>query len=380
MVISTSQVNATGSDPSQATGACQPSHIRTQAFRRKRSDYSLNSQKTLASHVTWYSEGSRARVQRELVQHNCLKCGRLFTVEAYKSGMTSTCRSCRGCAGGKRGQVQTFSRSSRRRLMAWLNALKPEVKPFFLTLTYSDAYLKNLDPLDWKRTLKAFEARFRRAFPEGAYLWKLEVTDRKSGDNIGQLYPHFHLLVFVKGVSLYAFRAWVKRAWYEAVGTGDQKHLRAGTEVSQVRTRQGIRSYASKGMGQTLSAELAKVIQTAAGQSIGRYWGIVCWSNFVNWLSGVTSKLVSDVEACQVFRLFRRLLGHDFRRSLPSLTVSIEARTMQRILAPPAEQTSFRASGRPYSLPFMAWLRLQNKVTSGLYQAWSLTYFKEGAV
>ena len=175
----------------------------------------------------------------------------------------------------------------------------------------------------------------------------------------------------------------MKTAWYEAVGTGDIHHLKAGTEVSQVRTRQGVKSYASKGMGQTLSAELAKSIQSdAGGQSIGRYWGIACWGNFVNWLSGVTSRLVADAEACQVFRLFRRLLGHKFSRSLPSLTVSVDAKTVGRILSPPAPAvTCYQASGRPFTVPFIAWAysRQFKGVTSGLYQAWADNYsIKEG--
>ena len=184
-------MNAEGSQGK--TGACQPPHKRT----LKRSDFSLKTGE-LASHVSWYAEGSRARVQRELIQRSCLKCHKPFTVEAYRADSVVCCRACRGLTGGKRGQVTRFSLSSRRRLMSWLNALTPGVKPFFLTLTYSDAYLNNLKPLDWKRTLKVFELRFRRAFPEGAYIWKLEVTDRKSGVNKGALYPHFHLLVFLQ--------------------------------------------------------------------------------------------------------------------------------------------------------------------------------------
>lgn len=370
--------SGTGTTALQQDRACPPYHIRSQASTPKRSDYALNGRKCLSSHVSFYSEGCRARVQRQLERHTCFKCGNMFTVEAYRAGKVLTCRTCRrGKVDWKRGKVQTFSLSSRRRLMSWLNALKPEVKPMFTTLTYPDTYLKTSTPKAWKRDLKAFEDRFRRAYPEGAFLWRLEVVDRKSGVHVGAIYPHFHLLVFLKGVSVFTFRAWVKRAWYEVVGTGDIHHLKAGTEVSFVNSRQGIRAYASKGMAVTLSAELAKQIQTEAGQSVGRWWGISQWGNFVNWLSGVTSQLVTDVQASKILRLFRRLIGVDFRRSLPSLTVSIEARTIRRILAPPEGRTGFRVTGRVYNLPFMAWAFMKGRVQPDIYQAWAVAY-KEG--
>ena len=135
-------------------GACHPLHIRTHVEQPKRSDYALGG-RTLDSHISWYEEGSRARVQRQLVEQDCLKCGKPFTVEEYRADSQGLCRACRGW-GGKRGSVSTFSEDSRRRLIAWLNALKPDVRPLFLTLTYSDAYRKNLSPLDWKACLKRF--------------------------------------------------------------------------------------------------------------------------------------------------------------------------------------------------------------------------------
>jgi hypothetical protein len=60
---------------------------------------------------------------------------------------------------------------------------------------------------------------------------------------------------------------WLASAWYEIVGSGDEKHLRAGTEVRRVRRFRSVIAYASK--------YLAKEQGPDEARADGRMWGIV---------------------------------------------------------------------------------------------------------
>jgi hypothetical protein len=66
-----------------------------------------------------------------------------------------------------------------------------------------------------------------------------------------------------------ALQAWFAVNWYEVVGSGEPRHLAAGTRVEQVRSARGVFAYASK--------YLAKVEDDPAPEydSIGRCWGIM---------------------------------------------------------------------------------------------------------
>ena len=41
-------------------------------------------------------------------------------------------------------------------------------------------------------------------------------------------------------------RAWLSLAWYECVGSGDVKHLAAGTQVQAAKGARQVKAYASK--------------------------------------------------------------------------------------------------------------------------------------
>lgn len=66
-----------------------------------------------------------------------------------------------------------------------------------------------------------------------------------------------------------AIRSWFAVNWYEVVGSGEPRHLAAGTGVETVRSMRGMMAYASK--------YLAKVEDDPAPEyeSIGRCWGIM---------------------------------------------------------------------------------------------------------
>lgn len=160
---------------------------------------------------------------------------------------------------GLRGKVRGFSHASRRRLMRKIASIDRETvgtPPIFVTLTYPGEWPK--DPKRWKRDFDVWAKRLLRRHPQCCAIWKLEPQERGA--------PHFHLLVF--GVP-HLDKAWLSSSWYEVVGSGDVRHLRAGTRVESIRSWRGVMSYASK--------YTAKVVDEMpeGWQEVGRMWGII---------------------------------------------------------------------------------------------------------
>jgi hypothetical protein len=124
----------------------------------------------------------------------------------------------------------------------------------FLTLTYPREW--SGDWHRWKRDLDVFLHRVHRKFPHAGAVWKLEPQRRGA--------PHFHLVVC--GVP-HLGKAWLSRAWYEVVASGDERHLRAGTQVQAVQSHRGVISYAAKYA--TKGAEAPEGWQ----EGVGRWWG-----------------------------------------------------------------------------------------------------------
>ncbi len=161
--------------------------------------------------------------------------------------------------GGIRGEVSGFSRGSRRRLMRKIASIDRERQrdiPIFGTLTYPSVWPD--DPSRWKRDLDTWGKRLMRRYPKAYVIWKLEPQQRGA--------PHFHLVIF--GVP-WMDKDWLSQSWYDVVASGDEKHLRAGTRIENIRSWRGVMSYASK--------YTAKVIDELppGWESVGRMWGII---------------------------------------------------------------------------------------------------------
>lgn len=159
----------------------------------------------------------------------------------------------------KRGVILGFSRQSRLRLLQRMNQLDRrdwKVMPVMPTLTYPGEWPEN--PRVWKQHLQAFRKRFEREYGKVPVFWKLEFQERGA--------PHFHLLVYDPEHRLhhFAFKQWLSRTWYEIVGSGDDRHLRAGTNVEIPRDGRRMEAYASKYVGKPEGGQ----------EGAGRYWGI----------------------------------------------------------------------------------------------------------
>lgn len=196
----------------------------------------------------------------------------------------------------KRGRVHKFSAGSRVRLMKRMNTLDRrrhrEGGCWFVTLTYPRQW--ESDPRRWKRDLDAFRKRLVRRWGKLAAFWKLEPQKRGA--------PHFHLMLWMErwhlsglerrgkrwkpnekrhvdvwaGGVLREFIGWCAEAWYEVVGSGDERHRNAGTSVEVVRSVNGSKWYASKYIGKECEFRTDQLIDRETGEilSVGRYWGV----------------------------------------------------------------------------------------------------------
>jgi hypothetical protein len=157
----------------------------------------------------------------------------------------------------KRGKVCGLSAGSRRRLQRRLASINRDVAglPLFVTLTYPGEWSD--DGRVWKRDLKAWWKRLRRRWPGASAVWRLEFQRRGA--------PHYHLLLF--GVPSLPVK-WLARSWYEVVGSGDERHLLAGTQVQRVKSWRGVAAYASKYMAKVGGGP-------AVALDVGRVWGVL---------------------------------------------------------------------------------------------------------
>lgn len=213
--------------------------------------------------------------------------------------------------GGKRGKIKTFTNGSRRRLMYKLGQIDRRATPLFLTLTYPDQFSEDFKK--WGRDVDTFRKRIMRK-GWGA-IWRKEIKKRKSGLNMGKMAPHFHLLVW--GVEYAHLLAWASQAWYEIVGSGDEKHLKAGTRVEQLHNVRGARGYVGKYLGKEEEEELQAFSNEF--DSFGRMWGVIN-SNMIPWADAVSYEF-SMPEAVRLLRLMRRYMHMKRRGNLPSLTL-----------------------------------------------------------
>lgn len=153
-----------------------------------------------------------------------------------------------------RGEVSGFSRKSRNRLLSLLNQIprKALQGALFVTLTYPKEYPSDKEA---KEHLDTLGKRLKRIWPTVALVWRIEKQKRGA--------PHFHLVIL--GVSFLP-KEWLAGAWYAIVGSGDEKHLYAGTQVQRVRRFGQLIAYASK--------YLAKV-DKETDYPDGRQWGVI---------------------------------------------------------------------------------------------------------
>lgn len=161
-----------------------------------------------------------------------------------------------------RGEVTEFSWDSRKRL-AFVACNTDVVFNTLITLTYPAAF-----PSNGKTVKKHFHAFLewlaRDLGGRPSYLWFLEFQKRGA--------PHYHILIDWRlpkaRRSVTEFRFRLSSAWYRIVGSGDPKHLAAGTRSESVRLRDGAARYAVK-----YATKMRQKVVPADYRNVGRFWG-----------------------------------------------------------------------------------------------------------
>ncbi|MFZ2447754.1 MAG: hypothetical protein WAW37_15465 [Syntrophobacteraceae bacterium] len=188
--------------------------------------------------------------------------------------------------GGIRGPIKDFSKESRHRLMRRMAKINQDEAglPDFLHLTYPAEWSQ--DWWVWKRDLDTFLKAVIRKWPDVWGPWRLEFQERGA--------PHFHLLLWdgpgVEGIRRYDRRKrkvkyvavsgkkssknkeifdWISGTWYRVVGSGDKRHLEAGTKIEPIETWRGVVHYVSKYLAKLPDGNFVPVDYT------GRFWGVI---------------------------------------------------------------------------------------------------------
>lgn len=184
--------------------------------------------------------------------------------------------------GGKRGRVAGFSPASRRRLRKVFAQFASAVlrQSLFVTLTYPSQYPDCGQAREHRRAL---EKRILRKWKQAGIIWRMELQKRGA--------PHFHMIVL--GVPAMP-KDWLSRCWFEVVGSGDEKHLRAGTQVQRIMHERQARSYLEKYISK----------DEDGGQVEGRSWGYNR-----NCESYIAPTVTVRLSGADVALLFRRLDG-----------------------------------------------------------------------
>lgn len=151
----------------------------------------------------------------------------------------------------RRGKITSFSRRSYKRLRHFLR--NADIKwQAFLTLTYPNNY--PTEPKSIKSHLNAFLQYLRRKNLK--YLWILEYQQRGA--------PHYHILL-----SQRLDKNELSERWYHIVGSGDIRHMRAGTQIKAINNPKQVYAYVSDYMKKSVQ----KTLPSDHTYS-GRWWGV----------------------------------------------------------------------------------------------------------
>ncbi len=150
----------------------------------------------------------------------------------------------------KRSKIVKFSKRSARRLRHVIRNSEDKWKTF-ITLTYPAEFPCN--GRETKEHLNAFLQFLRRKGIK--YVWVLEFQERGA--------PHYHIIA-----SDYIPKKELSERWYKIVGSGDEKHLRAGTQIQAIKSKRHLYGYLSNYI-----KKLDQKIPPKKFENVGRFWG-----------------------------------------------------------------------------------------------------------
>lgn len=156
--------------------------------------------------------------------------------------------------GGLRSSIMKFSRASQRRLKLAVRNSDVEFKNM-LTLTYPGEF--PTDGRKVKRDLSVMRKWLVRRGVSGIAI--LEFQSRGA--------PHFHLLYN----DIQLDKSEVSKQWYEVVGSGDIRHLRAGTRIEPLRQAHAAQRYVYK-FCETYMSKFDQKGVPEEYKEVGRFW------------------------------------------------------------------------------------------------------------
>jgi hypothetical protein len=172
---------------------------------------------------------------------------------------------------GSRSAIGGFSAASRNRMLRRAVSLPWEMAVLaggvgMHTFTYPASFPTDGELV--KRQWDRLYSKWVRHYGVPMGMWKLEFQHRGA--------PHFH---FFGGMPEPEdeLRAWLLRAWYEAVGSGDERHLYNGVDIS--RWRWGTLGENRSKVGEYFARHGAKGWKSYQNElpegysSPGRWWG-----------------------------------------------------------------------------------------------------------
>lgn len=183
---------------------------------------------------------------------------RIETFEVYKNDVKVTYKTDNRRANvleksGKKKQGELSSKSLKKLAFYAQNTAVKFVS--FVTLTYPGVFPRNGQEV--KRHLNRFLSWMRSKYKGVEYLWFMEFQRRGA--------PHFHVMT---SVDMTTDKEEVSERWYRAVGSGDERHLKAGTNVQKLRSEDGSARYVSKYASKAYQKRVPKDYLDC-----GRFWG-----------------------------------------------------------------------------------------------------------
>jgi hypothetical protein len=168
---------------------------------------------------------------------------------------------------GPRGNCKGFTRPSRLRLLKWIATIDWRKVPdaLLITLTYPD----EVGVRTYKERSKDI-SRFVR-YVEGylgyhvAVLWRCEWKKRQSGQNVGKLFPHIHLLTF--GASYVAHQK--IREWWRGITKAEGP---LATDVRKAKKGEVAAVYVAKYCAKV--DEFGSLDYASYLNTLGRGWGV----------------------------------------------------------------------------------------------------------
>lgn len=208
--------------------------------------------------------------------------------------------------GTKRGEIKEFSQQSRLNLLHTVKNCDADFHSM-ITVTYPSEFPRT-GP-ETKMDLNRLTKWLRRHFEEIQGIWFLEFQRRGA--------PHYHVLVSIdlckfgeltvkrrsrmRGHKCESYQTHketedsLSAAWYRIVGSGDQKHLRAGSSWEVLEDSEAAMKYAAAHAAKPHQKDVPEEFR-----NVGRFWGKV----------GVVRVEAGEWEPITTAQLFEKF-GHE---------------------------------------------------------------------